>query len=425
MYDLIVIGGGWAGINACREAAVLGLKTCLVEEGSLGGTCLNRGCIPTKSLVQSSKILSKCRQASSFGILLPGEPAVDFTQVQKRKNLVVSQLGAGIPSLLSGIEVVNGRAEFRNENTIAVGDKTFQSKRVLYAAGSVPAGLGPLKADGTKVLSSDHVLSLTKIPPKITIIGGGVIGCEFAGIFSSFGSSVCLVEYAPRLLPGIDHEISARLETRMKKRGIEVRTSTDALSFPAQGIVFLCAGRAPAISALETLGATIEKGAVWTNQHLQTSVPGVYAAGDCTGKYMLAHAAAFQGRTAVRNIAGENIPAYPAVVPSCIFSDPEIGAVGMSEEEATGAGLKVIVKKFNFLASGMARVLNEADGFIKIIIEESSEKLLGASIIGPDAVELISVFSLALHAGLTARHLRNTLFAHPTLAEGVAEAVRQ
>lgn len=429
MYDLAIIGAGWAGFNAALAARRSGLSTCVIESKEIGGTCLNRGCIPTKSLIHSAKIFSLVKKASLFGVE-PGAAAINFRNMQERKARVVEQLRNGMQAMLKGVDLVAGSAEIISPDTLKVGDCFIRAKHIILAVGSQPVELRELEFSRERVISSDEALLLEELPQSILIIGGGVIGCEFAGLFNALGSRVSLVEKMPSLLPGEDNALAAKLETVFKKRGIKVFTAAAASDFREGDYskILVCVGRTPSLKGLglEKLGLKIEAKGIAVDGSLLTSIPNVYAAGDCTAKLMLAHYAAFQGELAVRNIISGNKAAMPdpAAVASCIFTDPEIASVGLSEEKAVECGRQFIVHKFDFLGSGMARIIDETEGFIKLLSERHSGELLGACIIGPKATELISVFTLAICAKIKVDALREVIFAHPTLSESIHESLR-
>ncbi|MDI6758427.1 MAG: dihydrolipoyl dehydrogenase [Candidatus Omnitrophota bacterium] len=426
MYDLTIIGAGWAGFNAALRAKELGLKVCLVEEEMLGGTCLNKGCIPTKALIQSAKVFALSKKSEIFGLKRLA-PEIDFSKAQERKNNLIKQLACGMQYLLKGTDFVNSKAEILSPGEIKAGDKIIKTGFTLIATGSKPVELFGCEFDGIKILSSDEMLSLKEIPGSLLIIGGGVIGCEFASLFSSLGSKVEITEKMPQLLPGEDREIAKKIEVIFKKKGIKVNTNTDALAFNLNDydLVLVCVGRQPRldIPGLEGSGVKIDKGRVIVDDCLKTNIDNIYAAGDCTGKIMLAHFAGFEGRRVAENIANAGKKIQTLVVPSCIFTDPEIASVGMSEERAEECGIDIDIKRFDFLGSGMARILDETEGFIKIISDKKSSQILGASIIGPKATELIGILTLSLSAGLKISQIQDTIFAHPTLSEAIGGAI--
>jgi dihydrolipoamide dehydrogenase len=429
MYDLTIIGAGWAGFNAALRAKELGLKVLLIEKAQVGGTCLNRGCIPTKTLIQSAKVYTLSKKSDNFGIELANIRA-NFPKIQERKNKIIEQLRSGMQFMLKGIDYLNVEAHILSPQELKAGEQVIKTKFILVATGSQPQELPGLKFDGKKIISSDDILNLKEIPRSLLIIGGGVIGCEFASLFANLGSQISIVELMPQLLPGIDKEVAKKLETIFKKRGIKVSTNTDAktLNLNDYDLVLLCVGRIPQISGLglENAGINLERNRICVDENLKTGVANIYAAGDCTGKIMLAHFAAYQGRIAAENIANPKNPkkADNETVPNCIFADPEIATVGLSEEEARNQGIDIEINKFDFLGSGMARILDEAEGFIKIISDKKTNQILGAAIIGPRATELIGILTLAISTRLKVSQIRDTIFAHPTLSESISEAIK-
>ncbi|MCU0651997.1 MAG: dihydrolipoyl dehydrogenase [Candidatus Omnitrophica bacterium] len=413
-YDLAIIGAGWAGFNAAKKAQVAGLKVALIEKDLIGGTCLNRGCIPTKVLLQSAKVCNLSKKAKNFGITI-SEAKVNFLEIQARKDKIISQLRQGMEFLLKGVDVIQAEAKIVGEHTLETGGKIIEAEHILIASGSKPIELTGFKFDGKKILTSDDILNLKEIPKSLLIIGGGVIGCEFATLFSSLGSEVTIAEKLPQLLPSEEPEVAKKLELALKKKGIKVNTNIDAASINVDNYscILVCVGRRPE-----------EK--ISVDDFLRTATPSIYAAGDCIGKLMLAHYAAYQGEMVIENILHPNSAKKysSANVPSCIFTDPEVASVGLKESEAKNNGFDIKINKFDFLASGMARILDETEGFIKIITDKRTDKILGASIIGPRATELIGIFTLALSSELTAAQIKNTIFAHPTLSETIHDALK-
>jgi dihydrolipoamide dehydrogenase len=349
--------------------------------------------------------------------------------MQARKEKIIQQLSSGMQFMLKGIDFINSRAELLSPEEIKIGNQALRAKSVLIASGSAPMELKGFQFDGKKIISSDEILDLKRLPQSLLIIGGGVIGCEFTSLFSHLGVAVTVVEKLPQLLPQEDDEIASKIETLFKKKGIKVNTAADAAGVsPADyELVLVCIGRTPNTAGLglEKAGVACEKGKIIVDKYLRTNIPNIYAAGDCTAKIMLAHFAAYQGEIAAENIVkAESVKADNLNIPNCIFTDPQIASIGLSEDEAIKKGYDLKVNRFDFLGSGMARILDEAEGFIKIISEKKSENILGASIIGPQATELISIFTLAKSAGLKLSQLHQTIFAHPTLAESIKEALR-
>jgi len=429
MYDLIIIGSGWAGFNAALRAKELGLGVCLIEKAQIGGTCLNLGCIPTKTLIQSAKTYALIRKSSTFGVESIN-PKIDFLKVQERKAKIIQQLSQGMHFMLKGVDFLNEEAQILSNQELKAGDKTIKTKFILIATGSTSIELGFLKFDGKRIVSSDHILNVTEIPDSLLIIGGGVIGCEFASLFSNLGSRVMIVEKMPQLIPGLDAEIARKIEGIFKKKGIKVNTNTDAttVDLKVSSLILVCVGRLPQTMnlGLEKIGMKLEKGKIIVDDYLKTNIPNIYAAGDCTGKVCLAHFAAYQGRIAAENLARPDNQQKidSSRIPNCIFTDPEIASIGLSEEEARASLIEINVNKFDFLGSGMARILDETEGFIKIISDKKTEQVLGGSIIGPRATELIASLTLAVSCQLKISEIRNTIFAHPTLSESIHEALK-
>lgn len=429
-YDLIIIGAGWAGINAAIKAKKLGLKAAIVEESQIGGTCLNRGCIPAKALIYSTKIYNLIKKSNSFGLGLFSPPIINFGEIQKRKEKIIQQLRRGIDFMLKEIDFLNGHADILSSNTLKIVNDEYKTKFILIATGSRPLELKNLKFDGKKVVSSDEILELREMPGRFLIIGGGVIGCEFASLFSNLGSEVTIIEKMPYILPGEDKEAAKKLENIFKKRGIKVNTNTslESLDLNQYDLVLVCIGRIPNIRDLnlDKIGVNCEGNRIVVDKYLKTNIANIYAAGDCTGKIMLAHFAAYQGDIAAENIAFPN--AAKEIdnfnIPSCVFTEPEIGSVGLSEEAARNAGLNVGVKKIDFLTSGMARILDESEGFIKLVFDTKTERILGATILGPRATELIATLTLAVSNGIKLSQIKKTIFAHPTISESIAEAAK-
>ncbi|MDD5595084.1 MAG: dihydrolipoyl dehydrogenase [Candidatus Omnitrophica bacterium] len=411
-YDLVIIGAGWAGFYAAITAKKAGLKVVLIEKGQIGGTCLNRGCIPTKSLIHLSH-----------------SPALDFTQIQTQKEKVIALLQQGVQFNLKGIDYLQAEAKIISSTCVNTGSQELKTKSILIASGSRPIQVKGLEFDGKKILSSDEVLNLKARPASLLIVGGGVIGCEFASFFHNLGTTVTLAEKMPQLLPNEDREVAKKLETLFKKKGIKVNTGVDATTLDLANceLVLVCVGRQPNTEGLglENAGVKVERSRIIVDDYLKTNIPNIYAVGDCTGKIMLAHYAAYQGQIAAQNISQPaNLKkADNQIVPNCIFTDPEIASVGMNEEAAKAKSIAIKIHKFDFLGSGMARVLEETDGFIKIISQSESGEILGASIIGPRATELIAVLTLAITNHLKVNQVKDTIFAHPTISEAIHEAL--
>ena len=428
MYDLCGIGSGWAGVSAATTAANNKLTVCLIEKNTLGGTCLNYGCIPTKSFVTSAAHFYDANHCAEFGIDIE-TARLNFAKVIERKNNVVSRLRLGLEGLIKAkkVDMVNGEAKIINKNQIAVGGDKIEAKNIVIASGSRPRQLNNLKFDSSRVLSSTDMLNLDKLPENILIIGGGVIGCEFAGVFSQMGSKVTISEILERILITKDREVSKKMEIAFKKRGVKVCTKTDfaTLNLDEFDKVLLCVGRAINSESLglEAVGITTDKGKIVVDKNLRANIDNIYAAGDCIGGYQLAHVAAYEGRIAVENILGKNKECDYSAVPNCIFTRPEIASVGLSEKAANDKGYTTKIAKFNFLGLGMAHVKGEPEGFVKIVVNSENERVLGATIFGIGATELIAVLAVVIRNNLDIASLRETIFPHPSLSESIAEAV--
>jgi len=379
MYDICIIGAGWAGYSAAIKAKELGLSVCLVEQAAIGGTCLNRGCIPTKVMVNAAKILSQIKKSSQFGIET-NAAKINFEKVLQRKQATIEKLRSGMQFQLKtkGIDFVQGRAKIVSLDEISVDSKNIKTKYIIIATGSKPLELPFLKFNQRNIISSDEILDLKFVPESLLIVGGGVIGCEFANIFSSLGTKVAIVEIMEHILPNEDKDVAKKLEVIFKKRGIKILTKTDAKTVPLDKFekVLVCVGRSANIDVedLAKIGIKNESKGILVNEFLQTNIPNIYAVGDCIGGHQLAHVAAYEGQIASENISGKKLSVDYSAVPNCIFTDPEIASVGLSEELTKTKGIAYQFAKFDFLSSGMAHILDETDGFIKIIFESNSQR---------------------------------------------------
>lgn len=458
-YDLVILGGGTGGYVAAIRASQLGLKTAIVEAGKLGGTCLHAGCIPSKALLRSAEVYQTVRKSADFGVQSEGA-ALDFKAVQKRKQSIVDKLHAGVqylikqgkidlyegygrllgPSIFSpmpgtvSVEMNNGE-----ENEILI------PKNVLLATGSRPRTLAGLAIDGETVITSDEALSLDKLPSSMLIIGGGVIGVEWASMLRDFDVDVTIMEYADRILPLEDKDLSKAMEKALKKKGINIITgskllpetlSTESgLSISAQENgttkeykaekMLVSVGRDANTSGigLENTDIEIKGGFIRVNEFFQTKESHIYAIGDCIGGMQLAHVASHEGIKAVEHIAGlKPEPIQYDFIPRCIYSSPEAASVGITEEEAKKRGHKVKVGKFPFQALGKALVFGETEGFAKIISDEETDDLLGVHMIGPHVTDMISEAGLALVLNATAWEVASSIHPHPSLSEVIGEA---
>ena len=431
-YNLVVIGAGPGGYVAAIRAAQFKAKVALIEKAEVGGTCLNRGCIPTKAILNSLEVFSSIKEADKFGISISGECKADLSKIIDRKNKIVSQLNSGIKFLLKkkGVELINGAGFIKSKNEIEVatkdGKKTISSDKIIIATGSQPFELPDFKFDAKKIISSNEALELRSVPESILIIGGGVIGVEFATIFNRLGTKVTIVEMLPQILPTEDIEVAVEIRKILESSGIIIITGRKLASadeIPAEKIL-VAVGRVPDSSGLglENIGVKLDNKKVVVDDYLNTNVEGVSAIGDVTGKLMLAHVASHQGIVAVENMFGEETTMDYSLVPSCIFTNPEIASVGLSEAKAREKGLNIKVGKFPFAASGKALCMGKSSGFVKIVADKDTERVYGVHIIGVDATSLIAEAVLAIKLESTLDEFINTIHAHPTLPEVLMEA---
>jgi len=439
-YDIVLIGSGPGGYVAAIHAARQGAKVAIVEqkETEWGGTCLNWGCIPTKTLVQSAELLRTVRRAGEYGVKV-AEPEIDWAAMQARKDKVVSGLREGVQGLLkaNGVDMILGRGKLAGSGRVAVDGRELAGRNLILATGSVIA-LPPFPG-ADQGLTSDSILSVPKVPESLVVIGGGVVGMEFAGIFSLLGAKVIVVEMLDQLLTPLDPDVAKRFQQLMARRGVEFRLGARVESVEQGGAgfrvkvdgqaleaeqVLVATGRRPntADLGLEEAGVKLERGAIKVDQHLRTSVDGVYAIGDATMISMLAHTASYQGELAVHNALGEHpVSADYTAIPACVYTEPEIAYVGRSEAQARAEGIEPRVGSFPFAALGRAQVLGETEGLVKVVADEEGY-VLGVTIMGPRATDLIAEGVLAVHQGVTAAELTHAVHAHPTLPEALAEA---
>jgi dihydrolipoamide dehydrogenase len=426
MYDLTIIGAGWAGYSAAILAKKYGLNVCLIEKDKLGGVCLNYGCIPTKILFHTTRLFSQIKKSKEFGIEVE-DPIINFKEIKERKERVIQRLKNGMLSEIKrkGIEFIEGRAEIITPHRIKVDSKEIETKYLLVATGSKSKELDSLKFDHKKVLDSNDILELETLPKSLLIVGGGVIGCEFAAIFKNLGTDVSIVEITDQLLPGEDREIAKRLESIFKKKKIGVFLQKDASNFDLDDFekILVCVGRIPNIEGLEEIGVKIEKGRIYTDDYLKTSVSSIFAAGDCIGRYLLAGVASYEGRIAVENILEKEKKANYSGIPNCIFTDPEIASVGFTEEKARTSGFEIEIFKFDFLGMGASHICGDTEGLIKIIIDKNTDLILGAHIIGTMATEIINILASSIRSKIKSSQLKDSIFGHPTFSEAISEAL--
>ncbi|MDA1474918.1 dihydrolipoyl dehydrogenase [Bacillus changyiensis] len=458
-YDLVIVGGGTGGYVAAIRASQLGLKTAIVEKRKLGGTCLHKGCIPSKALLRSAEVFRMTKKAAEYGVNISGAE-LQFSQVQNRKQKIVDQLYRGVTQLMKkgkidvyeGIGRILGPSIFSPiPGTVSVEmangaeNEMLVPKNVIIATGSRPRSLSGLVPDGVNILSSDEALELESLPASILIVGGGVIGIEWASMLHDFGVEVTVLEYADRILPTEDRDISKEMQAQLVKRGIRIVTGVkvmpDSLEngetiriqaekdgememFAAEKIL-ISVGRQANVEGigLENTDIQVENGYIVTNNMYQTKESHIYAIGDVIGGLQLAHVASHEGITAVEHIAGqEPFPLDDTVVPKCIYSSPEAASVGLTEAEAKAAGRNVKIGKFPFQAIGKALVYGETAGFVKIVADRDSDDVLGIHMIGPHVTELISEAGLAKVLDATPWEVGQTIHPHPTLSEAIGEA---
>jgi len=442
-----VIGGGPGGYVAAIRAAQLGAAVTIVEKNRFGGTCLNVGCIPTKALLHSAELYTTMkRDASSVGIFADNL-RFDWPLIVKRKNDIVNHLVGGVSGLLhsNGIERIMGEAHLISPNTVKADDKLIEADAVIIATGSEPAmpPIPGLDSSLDGIVTSEGALSFETLPHSIVIIGGGVIGVEFASIFASFGVTVTIVEMLPRILTNVDAEIADILRRSLESRGVtfytgarlksvarsahiltlNVTTETRAVDLTADKLL-ISTGRRPYTKnlGLEPLGIATERGRILVNERMETSVKNIYAIGDCASQIMLAHVASREGEVAAENIMGHEITMDYKTVPSAIYTSPAVASVGLSEDEARKAGHQVRVGRFPLMANGKSVVTGDTNGMVKIVSDDRYGEILGIHVVGGPAIDMIGEAGLALRLEATLDEIISTIHAHPTVGEALGEA---
>lgn len=445
MYDLVVIGAGPGGYVAAIRAAQLGMKTAIVEKDACGGTCLNYGCIPTKALYKNAEVVDEIARAAEFGVDVRGY-SIDMEKVQARKAKIVKTLSGGVEGLLKAnkVELVRGAAKIIAPGKVEVDGKVLETGKILIASGS-KSSKPPIKGiDNPGVITSKEALEMDHVPGKIVIIGGGVIGIEFAGIYRAFGAEVTVVEFMPKIIPAVDKEITDRLQKLLEKKGIrfmvgtrveEISKSGSALSVTVDKAgeksslpcdqVLVSTGRELDIEGLnlDGLGVAYDRKGVKVDENYMTSVPGIYAIGDVIGGVMLAHVASEEGKVCVERMAGEDARVDYDLIPSAIFTFPDVASIGLSEEQAKERGLEYEVGKFQFAGNGKALTMNAAEGMMKVIVSKDKQKILGVHIVGPNASDLLAEAAIAMRGEFTVEEAANTMHGHPTLSEAFEEAL--
>jgi len=447
--SIAIIGGGPAGYVAAITAAQQGQEVTIIDQGPLGGTCLNEGCMPTKSLLESAEVYSQLYHANKFGIRLPsGLIEIDWNAVQDRKNRIVSTLVQGIQYLMkkNKVKVIKGTASFKTSQVLQVvsngNQQEMKADNIIIAAGSEPAPSPFAPFDGEWVIHSGQAMSLQSIPSSLLIVGGGVIGCEFASIFSRMGTKVTIVEMAGQLLPGEDEDIARVLHKQLEEDGAAIYTSAALKHLEAarkkafieddKGLheiqadrVLVSVGRKPRVNhlGLEGVGVDFSHQGIHVNDHMQTNIPSIYACGDVVGGIQLAHMAFHEGKVAALNACGMDAVVHASAVPRCIYTSPEIASVGFTEKQAREKYGDIRMGEFPFSANGKALIANEQAGKVKVMIDPEFGEIVGISIVGAHATELIGQGAVMLHAELTADLMENFIAAHPTLSEAVHEAL--
>lgn len=443
--DLIIIGAGPGGYETALAAAKRGKTVTLFNGDRLGGTCLNEGCIPTKCLCRNAAVVSEIKESEQFGID-DFTFSLDFNRVMERKDQVVGQLREGIAALLKGakVNVVEALAKFKDDHTVVAGGEEYTAKDIIIATGSVSKSLPIPGHDLECVMDSTRMLAIDHIPESLTIIGGGVIGMEFASIFSSLGSQVTVIEFMKQILPPFDSDIAKRLKQALAKKGIEIITGAAAkrieqnedyeivVTYEAKGEekqvvssdLLMAVGRAPRVDGLDLENAGIEfspRGIV-VNDDMQTSKSHIYAIGDVNAKMMLAHVASFQGQRALNAIDGRGDEIRFDIVPSAVFTVPECGMVGMTEEACKAAGIAIRKGQSLFRANGKALAMGEPEGLCKLIFRKEDDVLIGAHIMGVEAADLAQQCADLMNRNMTLHQIEDIIFGHPTVSEVILSA---
>lgn len=438
--DLIIIGSGPGGYRAAQYAAQQGLKVVIIEQEHAGGTCLNSGCIPTKTLCHSAEVADTMRHSSQFGIVGGDSFTIDFQQVMARKQSIVETLRHNVEMLMQapGITLVNGHAQFTDPHTVVVGDDSYTAPHIIIATGS-ESTVPPI--DGINqphVLNSTQMLQLQQLPHNLCIVGAGVIGMEFASAFSSFGCSVTVVEFQDECLPAIDADVARRVRQTISRRGVNFYMQSavtaigpDSVSFERKGktqtieadMVLIATGRIPRVEGLQLELAGIEytRRGITVDHHYRTTQPHIFAIGDVNGLQMLAHAATYQGLHAVDTILGSTSDASHPQVPAAVFTHPQAAAVGPTQQQCTAEGIQVECRKAGFRANGMAAAMGETDGLLKLIIRSNDRRILACHVCGPHAADIVQEATALIASGATIDDLHHIIHIHPTLGEILQE----
>lgn len=447
---IVFLGAGPGGYIGALKAAKLGADVTVIEKDSVGGTCLNRGCIPTKALLASSDVLTAVKSSKKFGINIEGKVELDLGSMMDRKDKIVDRLVRGIHFLFekNNVNLIKGIGKIIDKNKVKVtkhdgSEEVVEADGIIIATGSSPAKLPVFPYDGKKVITSDEALNLRKIPKSMIIVGAGVIGCEFGMFFNNLGTKVTIVEMMDHALPLEDVEIGKEMRKVLRRNRIKLKLGSKIVKADIEGdkvkahiegkkdetieadIMLVAIGREPNVEniGLEELGISVNRNGITVDEHLMTNVEGIYAIGDVIPGPQLAHLASFEAFCAVDNILGKEAKMDYSAVPRCVFTDPEVAGVGLTEQEAKEKGYYLKKGEFDFRSLGKAQAMERFMGKVKIIADRKTDKIIGASIIGPHATDLIHELAVAVRYGLTAEKMGEVIHAHPTLAEAVMEAL--
>jgi dihydrolipoamide dehydrogenase len=444
-YDLLVLGGGMAGLPVAMKCAYSGMETALVEEDLLGGTCLNRGCIPTKTMLRSAEVANLARRSEEFGIDIDGAIEADMDAIVQRKDDIVESIRAGAYENVEenkNIDFIEGHGVFTSQHEVQVDDQTLSADRVVINTGARPTKPPIDDLDAVEVHDSTDLLELDAVPQSLAVIGGGYVGCEYAQMYSRFGADVTVFQRGDHLLPNEDPEVSEVIESAFEDEGITVQTDAPvtALSETDSGIridadgvdaitvsdVALAAGRTPNTDGLrlEDVGVSLgERGFVETDDSFETTADGIYAIGDVSGPPMFTHSARDDADLLYRHLAkDEEISTEGRTVPRAVFTDPQVGHVGLTEQEARDAGYEVGIGRQDFAEQGKPKALGETEGFVKLVTDADTDELLGAHVVGEQGAEIVHELVLAMELGATADQIAETMHIHPTLPESINSA---
>lgn len=450
-YDLIVIGSGPGGYVAAIRASQLGFKTAIIEKENLGGICLNWGCIPTKALLKSASVFNYAKHASDYGVVIDSEPKADLNEMVTKSREISANMSKGVEFLLkkNKVDKIFGTAKLLSQSSVSVTDKAgetleYGAKHIVVATGARAKDLPNLKRDGKHIIGYREAMTLREQPKSMVVVGSGAIGSEFANFYNTIGTKVTLIEYMPTIVPNEDTDVAKQLGRSFKKAGIKVMVKSSVESVKVQDdkaivtvatkkgieeieadVVLSAVGVTPNTENIgfEEIGVELERGKVVVDRYYQSNTKGIYAIGDIVGGPALAHVASAEAICCIEAIAGLNPkPINYKIIPGCTYTTPEISSVGISEIKAKELNLNYSVGKFPFTASGKATAARERDGFVKLIFDQDSDKILGAHLIGANVTEMISEIVVAIESGTTAHTLIKSIHPHPTMSEAIMEA---